>query len=289
MKIDESAPPTTRRTLLGTGAALAAASLAGCLGVGPNLGFGEEASELVERSVAADEVRELRVTNAIGDVSVAADATDRIDVRVRKRASSRGRLADISVETAVVDGVLVVETRVDDADWFTRRSPSTDVTITVPRGEAGPLVAAVASEIGSVSLTGTRGDTRASTATGDVTATGVDGYLSLRSELGSVTASDVTGIDAASTELGDVTVDLLGLRGDVEIGSDMGSVAVNVADDLGVDVIAESETAVDSDLPLSEVSTGARRVAGRLNGGGHRLHVASEFGDVSLRSVPRTV
>jgi hypothetical protein len=275
----------TRRTFVGAGALAIVGSLAGCLARG--FSRRDEVSEAVTKTFAPADVRELRVINAIGDVTVRALDTDGIDVRVLKRsvAGMQG-LDDITVRIGVENGVLTVETSLDDdARWFTRSSPGTDVSITVPRGSTGPVVSSVGSQLGDVSLFDTRGDTVARTELGDVTAARVDGYLTLESELGTVLASDVRGLDRVHTELGEIKVDLLDLRTDVEIGTELGEVVVGVAETLDLDVMAESDGGVDSDLPLTGVQSARGQFSGRLNAGGHRLHVFSDMGDVSLRTI----
>jgi len=273
-----------RRTYIGAGAAVLA-GLAGCVGSFTR----GEASELVEQTFDPGAVSELRVGNAIGDVTVVGRETDTVTASVLKRSTDGTRgLADIDVAIRLDGGVLTVEAGIeDDARWFTRSSPTTDVTVTVPLGERGPVVRSVASRLGNVDLLDTRGDTRASTELGDVTASGVDGYLTLRTELGDVLASDVTGIDDLHTELGDVKADLLGLRGDVDVITELGSVAVGVAEDLDLELEARAVSAVSSDLTLAELRSDGGLLTGRLNAGGHRLRVASELGDVSLRAIAR--
>jgi len=273
-----------RRTYIGAGAAVLA-GLAGCVGSFTR----GEASELVEGTFDPADVRELRVVNAIGDVTVVGRDTDTVTASVLKRSTDGSRgLDDIDVSIALDGDVLAVETSIEDgARWFTRSSPTTDVTVAVPLGEAGPVVRSVSSRLGDVDLLDTRGDTRASTELGDVTASGVDGYLTLRTELGDVLASDVTGIDGVFTELGDVKVDLLGLRADVDVGTELGSLVVGVADDLDLDLEARAVSAVSSDLTLADVRGDGGLLTGRLNAGGHRLRVESELGDVFLRSITR--
>lgn len=274
---------TTRRAFLG-GAAVLAAGLAGCTGRG--FRTDRTASETVTESFAAPTVRELRVGNRIGDVTVTAVGSGDVGVRVVKRASGLSRLEDIDIRIDLEAGLLTVETAVTDDAWPSAE-PATNVTVTVPEGAAGPLVTEVSSGLGDITLLGTRGDTVARTELGDVTTSGADGYLTLRSELGTVLASDVTGLDAVRTEVGDVKVDLLGLRGDVEIGTELGEVVVGVADDLDLDLLVETAGGVDSNLPLQDSRVGGDRLSGRQNAGGHRLRVFSELGEVSLRSITR--
>lgn len=278
---------TTRRAFIGASAAAIGVGLAGCVGRG--FGGDDVVTETVDRSFAAPDVAEVRVANAVGDVTVAAIGTGHVDVGVGKRAPDAAGLADIDVVVDLEAGVLTVETALDGAaTWTAGSSPSADVTITVPEGPAGPAVTSIISDVGDVSLFDTRGDAVVRTNLGDVTATGVDGYLSLDSNLGTVIAADVTGLRRVHTDLGDVKVDLLGVRADVDIGTDAGEVVVGVADDLDLDLVVESNAGIDSNLPLSDTRTVGGRFTGRQNAGGRRLHVYSDVGDVSLRSVRRS-
>lgn len=280
-----------RRTFVAAGAAIVGASLAGCLGRGftaANLS-GEIATETVEKSFAAPTVQTVEVRNTVGDVTIAASGTGDVDVDVRKR-SSRGQagLTDIDVSIELKDGILVVETAIDEnATWFSTESPTTDVTITVPDGTFAPAITSVDAELGNVTLLGTRGDTSVQTNLGDVTASGIDGYVSLHSDLGTIEASDVTGLERAHTRLGDLKVELLGLRDDVDISTKLGNVVVGVANDLDLDLLVEATATIDSNLPLAASQTSTGQLSGRQNRGGYRLHVASELGDVSLRSIQR--
>jgi hypothetical protein len=275
----------TRRTFVGAGAAVAAASLSGCLGQGFTVR--NEASESSTESFAPNEVRAVEVRNSIGRVTVQGASTDRVEVQVVKHSSDGQRgLDDIEVSTTLTDGVLRVVTSIA-ARSVAVRSPTTDVTVTVPEGTAGPTVDAIESDLGEVTLSNTRGDTVVRTDLGRIVATGVDGYLSLTSDMGAIEASDVTGLDTVYTEMGKVKVDLLGLRGDVDIGTEMGEVVVGVAEDLDLDLLAESGGRVSSTLTLADIRSERRRVAGRLNRGGSRLHVFSEMGQVDLRAIQR--
>lgn len=276
---------TTRRAALGTGAALALVGLSGCLSYFSVDGGAEESTE---ESIPGVAVQRVEVSNTIGRVTIAADDIPDVVVRITKRASDQARFDDIVTSTTLTEGLLRVSSRlVDDASYvLDAKSPTTDVTITVPAGSVGPVISRVESDLGDVTLTGTRGDTVVTTDLGKIFATDVDGYLSLRSDLGDIEAAGVNGLDNVQTDLGTIKVDLLGLRGDVDIGAEMGNVVVGVADDLDLDVLAEALD-VSSDLVLSAASSDRKNVSGRLNRGGSRLHVFSEMGNVDLRTIQR--
>ena len=281
-----------RRTFLAGGAAAVGASLAGCLGRGFTVAqmSDEIATETIAESFAASTIQTIQVQNAVGDITITGAETEAVDVEVRKR-SSRGQsgLTDIDVSITRTNGVLSVETVIDkDATWFSTESPTTDVSITVPGGRAGPAITSVDSALGNVTLLDTRGDTVVRTNLGDVTASDVDGYLSLHSELGTILASNVTGLSQVHTRLGDLKVELHGLRDDVDIRTKLGKVVVGIATNLNFELLVEATTSIDSTLPLRDRQTGDDRLTGRQNRGGYHVHVASDLGDVSLRSIQRS-
>lgn len=275
-----------RRAFVGTGTAVITAALAGCLARAEPTS--NELTETVSRSFVAPQVQAIRVQNDIGNVLITAQGTGDVDVRVRKR-SVRGQagLDDLRVDIDLNDGTLVVETALDRRGVLsTRRTPTADVTITVPDTN-GPEITAITSEIGDVTLLGTRGDTTVQTDIGNVVASTVDGYLSLSSRVGTILAADVTGLTAVSTDIGSIKADLLDIRGETQINSEIGDVTLGVADNLDLDIVAETTGSFDSNLPVADSRTVGTRFTGRLNNGGHQLRVISNLGAISLRSILR--
>lgn len=261
-------------------------SLAGCVSIG--FGDGERVTASVERTFAAPEIEALQVDNAIGDVTVIGQGTGGVEVTVVKSARNERGLDEIQVDIDEVDGVLTVAAALESGMFsINGDSPTADIAIRVPASGPGPVVKSVMAGIGDVVVMGTRGDATVLTNLGDVTVADVDGYLSLSSELGSITATGVTGLDNVHTELGDVTVDVLSLRRNLSIGTNLGSVRVGVADDLDLEVLAETDGGLTSNLPLVDSRMLESRLTGRLNAGGHRLHAFSDLGEVSLRSITR--
>lgn len=276
-----------RRSFLGIGAVTCAGALTGC--TGRTLRSGSEATALVGWTFPAADVDRLAVRSGVGSVLVVAEeSATEVDVRVRKRSpDGRGGLADILVDTDLTDSrLLVTATLRDSASWRPRGTPNTEVTVTVPAGSAGPAVERIDAAVGEVTLLNTRGDTVVEAEVGEIVANGVDGYLTLESELGEILVSDTRGLDRVHTELGEVKADLLSVRGDVDISTELGAVRLGVAETLDVDLDASASGGVDSDLPLTLVESDRSRLAGRLNDGGHQLRVSSELGDVTLRSIP---
>lgn len=271
----------TRRGALALGLA-GVASLSGCLGRGL---FGGEASESFDRDFDAATVDSVSVVNPVGDVTVVAEDIEYVGARVETRARNRELLDDVAVTIELVNGALTIETALPEPARPTFESASAAVRVVVPSDDTAPAIDAIASVVGDITLSGTQGNTIARTEVGDVSATRVEGYLTLGSKVGTVTASEVAGLDEAATEVGDLKVELRGLRRNVAVGTEIGDVFVGVAEELDLDVFAESRGRVDSDLPLVDLEASRQRLSGRLNAGGYRLHAYSDVGDVSLRAL----
>lgn len=275
----------SRRVFLGAGTVVAGTAIAGCTAQGLRT---SETTDRREWAFAPGAVTELRVASDVGSVTVAGGSTDAVDVVAAKRSWNGQRgLNALAVDADLVDGRLTVVSTADTGRIRTGQTPRVDLTIEVPAGAAGPAITRITTDFGDVTLTDTRGDTRIETVAGAIVATGVDGYLSLRSTAGHIEAASVAGLDDVRTEIGRVKVEVLGVRRDVAIRSEMGEVVVGVADDLDLDVLAEADGRVSSDLDLLDQRSRRNRLTGRLNDGGYRLHATSDFGHVDLRRMDR--
>lgn len=272
-----------RRPFLAAASATALGVLAGCNQVRSTGGI---VTQSVETSFDPAEVDGIRIVNDIGNVTVRARDVTQVDTRILKRSTDgQAGLDDIQATTTLDDGTLTVRTRIDrDAGWFSRNSPTTDVTVTVPQADAGPPVSEITSQLGDVTLLNTRGDTDVSTQLGTVTARDVDGYPALESQLGDIVATGTTGLRDVFTELGEVDVELRDVRGDIDITTELGDILVTIAADLAIDIVAQSTAGIDSTLDLTNAQQGTSRLTGQLNGGGPRVRVATELGNIALRS-----
>lgn len=278
--------PRPRRSVLGLAGLAGMTALAGCLSTS-GFSLGAPRRERFEERFDPTTVDHVEVANVVGDVTIrGADRDDVLVTVVKRSQAGQTGLDAIDVRAEIADAVLSVEVDFSSTRVLTPDGQSADVRITVPHGRSGPRIRSLETDVGTISLDGTRGNTVAKTDLGDVLATDVDGYLTLETELGDVDATGVRGLDRAVTELGDVTADLYAARGDVAIRTDLGSVVLGVAADLDLDVLAKCEGAVTSDLELTALERAADRVAGRLNAGGPQLLVSSDLGDVDLRRIP---
>lgn len=265
-----------RRRFIGAGALALVAGLAGCSS------FSVRSSQSVEESVPAAGVERVRVTNAVGHVSVVGRDTDRIEYRAVKRV--RGDDADfdrLTVTAARNDGLFELTGGYSGSASVFEDRGSIELELTVP---SELVVEAVTLDVGDVSLRDTTGDTLVRVGVGGIEARGVDGFLDLTTQTGDIEATDIAGLDRASTDIGDVAVELRQLRGDVDVHADVGRVAVRVRSDLDLD-IELTGSSVESDLVLGDERRERDRITGRLNAGGHRLRVGVDVGEATVRAL----
>lgn len=278
----------SRRRALTAGGALLAAFLAGCSG--RMAGFVGGGSVLTDSATSTHSVRgvdAIELEHEIGDVVVRGGDVDVVRLDVVKR-STRGQAGLDEVAVVVTDdrGTLRVVThdsrpaRVAEID-----ATVVDLTVTVPRGADAPAVSEVSTRVGDVDLRDTHGDVVVAATVGNLTVARVDGFCSLYTDIGNIEATDVAGVDTASADNGVIAVEVRDVRADTIIGSGLGDVDVWVAPDLEIDVRAESDVRVRSSLAVDASTESRRYLEGQLNGGGHRLHVFTGLGEVSLRAL----
>ena len=265
-----------RRSFLGAGALVLATGVAGCTT------FEMRSSQSTLESVPAEGIDRIRVSNAVGDVSITGADIDHIEYRAEKRL--RG-------DEDEFDRLLVTAAQSDDlweltggysgsASVFEDRGSIT-FDLRVPRDIA---VESVDVDVGRVTLRDTVGDSIVHVGVGSIEARRVDGFLDLSTETGDIDASDISGLDHASSDIGDVTVEVRQLRGDVDVTADLGEVEVSLLGDLDLDLDLRGSS-VSSDLTLGDEVREDDHITGRLNAGGHRLRVRTDLGEARVRAL----
>jgi hypothetical protein len=268
----------SRRSVLAAGTLLGTAALAGCAGFG-----GATSTGSMNATVSLRGAQRLVVENRNGDVVVEPDPdlTDHAVVNATLRVvGDTGLFDDVSVETAVDDETLTVETV-----YATVRARRVAVTLVV-RVPAEFAVRRATTANGDVEVSDLPGDATVESANGDVLATRVDGFVTVRSANGDATARDCSGIVGASTANGNVEVDVRAIRGDVSLTSGNGDVAAALASDLDATLVcstANGDVDVDvEDLAVTVTRDEPRRFEGTLGDGGDTITASSGNGDVEL-------
>lgn len=265
-----------RRSFLGASALVLATGVAGCTT------FDVRSSETTTDSTPADGIDRIRVSNAVGDVSVTGANIENIEYSAEKQLRGEGDDFDrLTVTAAQSDGLweLTGGFRGSSSVFEDRGSITLDVR--VPRDL---VVEAVDVDVGRVSLRDTTGDSIVRVGVGGIEARRVDGFLDISTQTGPIEATDITGLDHASTDIGDVTVEVRQLRRDVDVRADIGEVDVRVRSDLDLYLDLRGSR-VQSDLPLVDGTRDDGHITGRFNAGGYRLRVGSDLGEARVRAL----
>lgn len=265
-----------RRSFLGAGALVLASGVAGCTS------FEMRSSQSTLDSVPAEGIERIRVSNVVGDISITGADIDHIEYRVEKRL--RGEESDfdrLTVDVVHSDTLWELTGGYSGSGSVFEDRGSITLDLRIPREL---VVEAVDVDVGNVVLRDTMGDSIVHVGVGTIEARRVDGFLDLATQTGDIEASEVTGLDHASTDIGDVSVEVRQLRRDVDVTADIGEVSVRVLGDLDLDLDLRGSS-VTSDLRLADEIRGDDHITGRLNGGGYRLRVRTDLGDVSVRAL----
>lgn len=287
---------TTRRRVLGGGAAAALTAIAGCVGATPFVGQRLEDSE----TLPADDVDRVSIETRSGGVTVRPSDREDIHVDIVKQSSSvTADVSDLAFRTERDDGHLRMFPEWTGRDPIFGDVPGMELHVTLPPHVA---VERIDGSVGSVDVAGTTGDLTISTSTGSIDVRDVDGDVNASSSTGGIDVANVTGTASASATTGSVTVRDPGRLGDVSTST--GSIDVQVPaldDDVRVQATTGSVTAalaadLDADLHVT-TSTGSIAVedldvhseigdsdvlVGTLNDGGQSLRIETSTGSVRL-------
>lgn len=287
-------PSVTRRTALA--GALSVASLpllAGCVSIRR-----ERKGETITRSIPADSVTDLEISNGDGDVVVEHRPGESVELRVKKRARGAVSLGDLSVDVAATGQRLRVETEIEDEDVFgngwidLRLGIPSHVSLTAV--EAGDGDVSVSQVAGDLTLDGTDGDIVARELDGSLDIDLVDGDVTVRDAGGRVSATVMDGdvhverpddLGSLSVTDGDVTADLSALHDDASVETTDGDIVVRLAPDLDVAVQASTIDGAVTGGSVVDVVDIATETAleGRLGEGSATLSLHATDGDIMLR------
>ncbi|WP_256300916.1 DUF4097 family beta strand repeat-containing protein [Haloarchaeobius salinus] len=265
-----------RRSFLGAGALAFATGVAGCTT------FEMRTSEATMESIPADGIERIRISNAVGDVSVTGADIDHIEYRAEKRL--RGGENDferLTITAARSDDLWELTGGYSGSGSVFEDRGSITLDVRMPRDL---VVEAVDVDVGRVTLRDTTGDSVVHVGVGNIEARRVDGFLDLSTQTGDIEVTDIAGLDHASTDIGDVRVEVRRLRRDVDVTADIGEVEVSILGDLDLDLDLRGSS-VRSDIVLGDEIREDDHITGRLNAGGHRLRVRTDLGEAGIRTL----
>lgn len=252
-------------------------SFAGCVSELPSSG---EESRSGSRTYSVDADTRLSVQNQNGSVTVEGYDGDDVELDFEIRGPSSEAVDGVAVTESQTDGQLRLETKYDTD----QRRASVTLTIRCPSDVS---VGQIATNNGSVEVTGVAGDVELESENGDLTARNVEGMVALTTDVGSITARDIGGVTSARTSNGSIEIDVPAIEGDVTIRTPNGSIDAALAAELDAAVSATTTNGSVElhDLDLADAKTSRTSVSGSLGDGTHDLALETTNGSIDLRAL----
>jgi hypothetical protein len=264
----------------------------GCTGV-PGL----EATEEFNKTVTVEPGSNVTVINRNGGVSVNVREGETVTVSAVKRSVyGQAELDNVRIEVTEGDPLRIetVHTGID---------PRVSVQYTIFLPPTVVLQQAVTSN-GPISLSGVQvngtnletsngpvrvdgapsGDLAATASNGGIEVRGAEGYVAARTSNAGITVEGSGGIADLQTSNGPISADIPAVRGDVEITSSNGAIALRLAEDLDARIVATTSNGriTVNDLPLLLDESTGTRVVGTLGEGGPKITVTTSNGNIVL-------
>jgi DUF4097 and DUF4098 domain-containing protein YvlB len=260
-KLRRLAPPLLALTI-------ASIAAAGCDIVTADLRSEETAQW--HKTYTLDAGGRVEIANVNGKIEVEPSAGNTVDVTAFKKAraatpeSAKAALARVSIAEDASPSRVRIDTKIARAEGLFSGSLTVDYRVRVPAGA----------------------DVKFTTVNGGIEITGLEGRITAETTNGGVVARSVKGQLDASTTNGGLEIDLAEVApGGVKLECVNGGIKVAIPRDAKATISASVANGGISAGDLSLDITGEntrRRLEGRLNGGGPRIHVEGTNGGISL-------
>lgn len=236
----------------------------------------------------------LSVSNLRGQIAIAGAPGDAIVIHAHKQAwsntaaNAQAALAALQVNVAQMEDTIQV-TRVPTEELFEpgivsyKRSPTVALTITVPAA----MAVTTRLDVGSITLSDTRGESDLRTNVGAINVNNVTGILRLNAGSGTIDIKNGREVTLdLRTDRGAIT--FAGSLGDQRhrLESDNGNVTLILPKDIALDVDLQTDRGeIKSELPLTLTADLNSRKRGTINGGGARLTITTHNGNIALMTL----
>ncbi|MDV2481224.1 DUF4097 domain-containing protein [Methanoculleus sp. Wushi-C6] len=274
---------------------LAAALSSGCTGV-PGL----EATEEFNRTVAVEPGSGITVINHNGGVNVDVREGEAVSIRAVKRSAyGESELDKVRIEVTEGDPL-----RVETVRTGLNPQVSVEYTISLP---PTVVLRQVESSNGPITLSGVRvnetdlltsngpvlvdgapgGDLAAVSSNGRIEVRGAEGYVAATTSNAPITVERSGGVTSLETSNGRISAEIPALRGDVDIRTSNGAVALRLAEDLDARLVAVTSNgriAADN-LSLRLDESSGTRLVGTLGSGGPTIAVTTSNGGIDLSAL----
>src|SRR5688572_11474580 len=234
---------------------------------------GDELTEEFHQSYPLTLTGRVSIANINGDVHISAWDRNEVKIDAVKRAYSRERLSEATIEVTNTADSVSIKTKYPERnqtfDSRTRENnpASVEYTLTVPRGARIENVALVN---GSLDIDGLHGEVRASLVNGGVKANDLSGEVNL------------------STVNGAIEVNAAGLAESkgVSLNAVNGAIVLNVPSGANAHVRATTvhgQISNDFGLTVEEGQYVGRNLSGQIGSGGPRIRLNNVNGSISIK------
>jgi len=235
---------------------------------------GNELTETFSQVYPLTATGRVNIANINGDVHINVWDQNSVKVEAIKRAYSRERLSEVTVDVQSAADILTIKTRYPEDRNYSGRNredswASVEYTVTLPRHaqlDGAELVN------GSLDVEGVQGSVRASLVNGNVKASDLGGEVKLSTVNGGIEAN----VAALATTKG------------VQMSSVNGSIVLIVPPGINADVKASTlHGAITNDLGL-QVDDGqfiGHSLSGQIGSGGARIRLNNVNGSISIKRI----
>ncbi|MFY9621310.1 MAG: DUF4097 family beta strand repeat-containing protein [Pyrinomonadaceae bacterium] len=236
---------------------------------------GDELTEEFHQSYPLTLTGRVSIANINGDVHISAWDRNEVKIDAVKRAYSRERLSEATIDVTNTADSLSIRTKYpernqtfDGRTWSRENNPaSIEYTLTIPRGARIDGVELVN---GSLDIEGVHGDVRASLVNGRVKANDLSGEVSLSSVNGAI---EVNAAGLAASK-------------DVNLNAVNGSIVLSVPSGASAQVRASTvhgQISNDFGLTVEEGQHVGRNLSGQIGSGGPRIRLNNVNGSISIK------
>lgn len=146
------------------------------------------------------------------------------------------------------------------------------------------LVGVVECSNGTIVVESVSGNLKISTSNGNITASEINGIVTAGSSNGNIVARGVKSLGKITTSNGNIEAELHNLYGNLTIETVNGSITLALSANLEADIAANTSngTITTGALKVDVIELEQTALKGKLNGGGHRIDLATSNGSIEL-------
>lgn len=218
----------------------------------------------------------LEVYNPNGTVTITGWDQDEVEIKAVKTSYRESALEEIDIFIDIAD-MITIETRHPGKD----HEVCVNYVIKVPVDIA---VGTVDCANGAIELDDVIGNPVLTTSNGDIVIDKVNGIVIASTSNGDIVAKGARSLGSLRTSNGSIEAELRVIHEDIDIKTSNGDITLYLAPALALELVAETAngTVNLNNLSLDIEQQEQTKLAGSMNGGGHKITIATSNGSVEL-------